>query len=68
MAFARVALEAGGERRLELRIPLRRLAWFDPARDAFCLEAGLHRLRLARHAEDDGIAVELLLEEAVVGR
>jgi beta-glucosidase len=68
VGFARVALEAGGEQRLELRIPLRRLAWFDPARDGFCLEAGLHRLRLARHAEDDGIALELLLEEAVVGR
>ena len=49
-------------------IPLRRLAWFDEARDAFVLEGGRHRLVVARHAEDQGIGVDLELEARVVGR
>ncbi|MEB3263484.1 MAG: glycoside hydrolase family 3 C-terminal domain-containing protein [Synechococcus sp.] len=67
VAFAKLALEPGQQERLWLEIPLRRLAWFDEARDAFCLEAGRHRLQVARHAEDNGIGVELELVEQVLG-
>ncbi len=66
-AFQRLDLPAGERRRLVLKIPLRRLACFDPDRDAFVLEAGLHRLVVARHAEDPGQAVSLELQAAVLG-
>jgi len=59
VGFGRVALEPGASRRLSLAIPLRRLAYFDAASSCFRLEAGLHRLRLAQHSEDDGLVVEL---------
>ncbi|MEB3200641.1 MAG: fibronectin type III-like domain-contianing protein, partial [Synechococcaceae cyanobacterium] len=60
--FSRVNLRPGGSQRVRIRIPLRRLAWFDPARDGFMLERGRHRLVVARHAEDDGIGVDLELD------
>ena len=66
--FARVRLEPGESKRLSMDIPLRRLAWFDQARDGFVLEGGRHRLLFARHAEDNGIGVEIQLEDQVVGR
>jgi beta-glucosidase len=66
-AFQRLDLAAGERRRLVLTIPLRRLACFDPERDAFVLEAGAHRLVVARHAEDPGQAVSLELQAAVLG-
>jgi len=65
-AFRRLELPAGERQRLVLTIPLRRLACFDPGRDAFVLEAGVHRLVVARHAEDPGQAVSLALEAAVL--
>jgi len=66
-AFERLPLHPGEQRRLSLRIPLRQLACFDPQRDAFVLEAGVHRLVVARHAEDPGEAVSLELQAAVLG-
>ncbi|MEB3185267.1 MAG: glycoside hydrolase family 3 C-terminal domain-containing protein, partial [Cyanobacteriota bacterium] len=66
-AFERLSLHPGEQRRLSLRIPLRQLACFDPQRDAFVLEAGVHRLVVARHAEDPGEAVSLELQAAVLG-
>ena len=66
-AFQRLDLAAGERRRLVLTIPLRRLACFDPERDAFVLEAGVQRLVVARHAEDPGQAVSLELQAAVLG-
>jgi len=51
VAFRRLELDPGERRRLELVIPLRRLAYFDAIRDAFVLEAGRHRLVAARHAD-----------------
>jgi beta-glucosidase len=66
-AFKRLTLPAQGQRRLTLPIPMRQLACFDPARDAFVLEAGVHRLVVARHAEDPGLAVGVELQEAVLG-
>jgi beta-glucosidase len=66
-AFKRLTLPAHGQRRLTLTIPMRQLACFDPARDAFVLEAGVHRLVVARHAEDPGLAVGVELQEAVLG-
>jgi len=61
VTFRRVELAAGDSRQVELTVPLRRLAWFDPAQDGFVLEGGRHRLVLARHSEDQGQACELLL-------
>jgi beta-glucosidase len=68
VGFTRVRLEPGASQRVAVEIPLRRLAWFDEALDGFVLEAGRHRLLVARHAEDEGIGVELELETQVVGR
>jgi beta-glucosidase len=67
VAFERLSLQPGEQRRLTLSIPLRQLACFDPTRDAFVLEAGRHRLVVARHAEDPGLVVTVELEAAVVG-
>ena len=66
-AFGRLTLPPQGQRRLTLTIPMRQLACFDPARDAFVLEAGVHRLVVASHAEDPGLAVGVELQEAVLG-
>ena len=68
VGFARLNLEPGQSERVSIEIPLRRLAWFDEARDAFVLEGGGHRLLVARHAEDEGIGVDVELEALVVGR
>ena len=68
VGFTRVNLEPAQSERVMIEIPLRRLAWFDEARDAFVLEGGGHRLVVARHAEDEGIGVDLALEAQVVGR
>jgi beta-glucosidase len=68
VAFTRVSLAPGQVERVSLDVPLRRLALFDEAADAFVLEGGRHRVVVARHAEDDGIGVEVDLEAAVVGR
>jgi beta-glucosidase len=68
VGFTRVSLAPGQVERVSLDVPLRRLAWFDEAADAFVLEGGRHRVVVARHAEDEGIGVELELESAVVGR
>ena len=65
-AFKRLTLPAQGQRGITLTIPMRQLACFDPERDAFVLEAGVHRLVVARHAEDPGLAVDVELQEAVL--
>jgi beta-glucosidase len=67
VAFRRLTLKPGQTERITLGIPLRRLACFDPGRDAFVVEAGVHRFVVARHAEDGGVAVDLALAERVVG-
>ncbi len=67
VGFQRLELAAGDCRRLTLAIPLRRLACFDETRDGFMLEPGDHRLVVARHAEDPGLAVTLRLEERWLG-
>jgi beta-glucosidase len=67
VGFGRLPLEPGQAQRLELAIPLQRLAYFDAGADAFRLEAGPHRVVVARHAEDAGLAVEIQLEAMVVG-
>jgi len=68
VAFARVPLAAGACQRIRLTIPLRRLAFFDVHQDGFQIEAGIHRLVLARHCEDPGLAIELLLDATFLGR
>jgi beta-glucosidase len=67
VAFQRVSLEPDETRRLTLTIPLRRLAYFAAERDSFALEAGLHRLVVAPHAEAPGVTVDLELEAAMLG-
>ncbi len=67
VAFARIRLEPGEQRPLGLAIPLRRLAFFDAERDGFVLEAGLHRLVAARHADDPGLVAELTVEPQWLG-
>jgi beta-glucosidase len=67
VGFARLELEAGSARRLQLTLPLRRLAFFSEREDAFVVEAGVHRLAAALHVEDPGLGAELLLERWVLG-
>ncbi len=67
VAFARLKLGVDECRSLRLAIPRRRLAVFDEAGDGFRLEAGLHRLVVARHVEDPGLAVEVTLEGGWLG-
>ena len=68
MGFTRLHLEPGQSERVSIEIPLRRLAWFDQDKDSFVVEGGCHRLLVARHAEDQGVGVEIELEEWAVGR
>ena len=68
VAFARVPLAAAACQRITLTIPLHRLAFFDVDQDGFQIEAGIHRLVVARHCEDPGLALELLLEATFLGR
>ena len=67
VAFARVPLAAGESQRLALTIPLRRLAFFDVARDGFALEAGVHSLVVACHSDDPGLVCALELAAAFLG-
>jgi beta-glucosidase len=67
LGFRRLQLAIGQSERVSLLIPLRRLAYFDEAADAFRLEPGPHRVVVARHAEDRGLAVEVQLEAMLVG-
>ncbi|MFO0075615.1 MAG: beta-glucosidase [Cyanobacteriota bacterium] len=67
VGFARLELEARSARRLQLTLPLRRLAFFSEREDAFVVEAGVHRLAAALHVEDPGLGAELLLERWVLG-
>jgi beta-glucosidase len=67
VAFQRLELEPGEQRRINLEIPLRRLSCFDESRDGFVLEAGRHRLVVARHADDPGLGVDLTLTATFIG-
>jgi beta-glucosidase len=66
VGFVRVALKPGANRRISLRIPLRRLAWFDERRDCFVVQAGRYLLVVADHAEDPGQGVSLDLDADVL--
>ena len=68
VGFQRASLAMAEQRRLVLRIPLRRLAYFEESSDGFVLEPGLHRLVVARHAEDAGLALELPVDGRFLGR
>ncbi|WP_231597773.1 beta-glucosidase [Synechococcus sp. CBW1002] len=68
VGFQRASMAMAEQRRLVLRIPLRRLAYFEESSDGFVLEPGLHRLVVARHAEDAGLALELQVEGRILGR
>ncbi len=62
VAFQRIELRRNERRRLQLHVPLRQLATFDPQQDGWVLEPGLHRLVVARHSDDTGLVAELNLE------
>jgi beta-glucosidase len=68
VAFARVPLTAGSCQRINLTIPLHRLAFFDVHQDGFQIEAGIHRLVVARHSEEPGLVCELVLGATFLGR
>jgi beta-glucosidase len=68
VGFARVPLAAGTCQRITLTIPLHRLAFFDVHQNGFMIEAGIHRLVVARHSEEPGLACELLLGPTFLGR
>jgi beta-glucosidase len=68
VGFARVPLAAGTCQRITLTIPLQRLAFFDVHQNGFMIEAGIHRLVVARHSEEPGLACELLLGATFLGR
>ena len=53
VGFARVAVAAGHESAVELRVPLERLAARDPGR-GWVVPPGRYELRVARHATDPG--------------
>lgn len=67
VGFARVALEPGDCRRLQLLIPLRQLAYFDEASSHFWLESGCQRLRVGQHSEDGGVLLEINCEATDLG-
>ena len=67
VAFRRVQLAAAEQRRISLEVPLRHLAFFDPEQDGFRLEAGHHRLVVAHHSEDPGLACTLELQGGWLG-
>jgi len=64
VGFARVSLAAAERQVITIPVPLRRLAYFDPASDGFLLEPGPHRLLVAQHSEEAGLGVELELNRA----
>jgi beta-glucosidase len=68
VGVARVPLAAAACQRITLTIPLHRLAFFDIHQDGFQIEAGIHRLVVARHSEEPGLVCELLLEATFLGR
>ena len=68
VAFQRLQLQPDQWRLISLLIPLRRLAYFDPDRDGFVLEPGLHSLVAAQHVEDPGLVVDLPLPPPLVER
>lgn len=61
IGFQRLHLRAGDTRRAGLLIELRQLAFFDSDGDCWRLEAGVHRVVVARHADDPGLGVNLVL-------
>ena len=66
IAFVKVDLQPGAQRRLSLTIPLLRLACFDEGQDRFVVQAGRHRLVVADHADDPGQGVDLDLQERML--
>lgn len=52
-AFAKVMLRPGEQRRVQLTIPLYRVAYFDEVQDDFVVEPGAYRATVARHGRDE---------------
>lgn len=51
--FTKVSLDAGERRRVELEVPLSRLAYFDEEVDDFIVETTRYRVIVGRHAGDE---------------
>ncbi|MEZ5374830.1 MAG: glycoside hydrolase family 3 N-terminal domain-containing protein [Microthrixaceae bacterium] len=59
VGFARVEVAAGATTPCRIAVPLDRLSTRNPALHAWTAPAGVHRLRVARHAADPGLVVEV---------
>lgn len=69
VGFACVELDPGEQATARVSVPWRAMAYFDEAEDAFVLEAGEHRLVVARDAEADPVAsATVTLGRRVLGR
>ena len=67
IGFCRVSLAAEASEAVCMHIPLRQLAFFDPEGDCFRIESGRHRIVVADHVDDPGLAAELILTAAELG-
>jgi beta-glucosidase len=61
IGFQRLHLNAGESRLAVVTIALRQLAFFDGEDDCWRLEAGVHRVVVAHHAEDPGLTADVEL-------
>jgi beta-glucosidase len=62
IGFQRLHLQAGERQDAVLTIALQRLAFFDCDGDCWRLEAGPHRVVVAQHSDDPGLAMGVELE------
>jgi beta-glucosidase len=65
--FARVEIDPGGSIEVDVRVDKRSLAARDPERHAMVVRSGTYDLRIARHACDPGITVEVELAASPAG-
>lgn len=57
--FARVEISPGGSAEVDVRVDKRSLAERDPQRHATVVQAGTYQVRVARHACDPGLTLEV---------
>ncbi|HSO96131.1 MAG TPA: glycoside hydrolase family 3 N-terminal domain-containing protein [Acidimicrobiia bacterium] len=67
VGFERVPIDPGATRRISIRLPIARLAYWDETRDGLVVEAGRYELAVAAHAADPGQVVSADLDERRIG-
>lgn len=67
VGFQRVPLDPGSTRRVSIRVPVERLAYWDESRDGFVVEATRYEMAVATHAADPGQVVSAALDERRIG-